>query len=375
MKPERLVVGLMSGMSRDGLDLALVRLRGEGRRPEVELLAHAVEPYPAELRRRIREAATGRTRDVCTLGFALAERWAGDVLRFLEREAVAPRDVDLLASHGQTLDHLSREATLQVGDGDVLAERTGIRTVSDFRPRDIAAGGEGAPLVPYADWVLYAEADAVSACHNLGSIANVTVVTERLEDVIAFDTGPANALLDGIVRLRLGDEAAFDRDGGISAAGQAPRNVLETMESVARGWLSASPPKSAGYEDFGPPLARRVVEAHPGATTEDLARAAVHFTASTMRDAYARFVLPGHPRLERVRLSGGGAHNPTLVGAIRAELGRIGLRAVPLDDAWIDAKEAAAFAVLGDATARGVPSNVPGATGASHPVVLGKISR
>lgn len=380
-KPERLAVGLMSGMSVDGLDLALVRIRDRVRtrdpRPDLTLLATETVPYPGEVVAAIRRATAGSTRDVCALSFALAERWAGDVLAFLAEHGVDPGDVDVLGSHGQTVDHVSPGAhgagsTLQIGDGDLLAERTGILTVSDFRCRDVAAGGEGAPLVPLADWLLFGREDETLACQNLGSIGNVTVVTSRLADVRAFDTGPANALVDGLVRLTTGE--TLDLDGRLSARGRVHEAALGEFHLLARPFLEREPPKSAGFDDFGPPLARRIHEAFPDARAEDLVRTAVEFTATTVADAYERYVVPAHPTLRRVLVTGGGAANPTMMAGIGERLGALDLSVEVPDDDWVDAKEAIAFALLADRTVRGLPGNVPGATGASRPVVLGKIS-
>lgn len=375
----RLALGLMSGMSGDGLDLALVRLEGLGPRPAVTLVASTTWPYPGALRARLRAALNATTPEVCALGFDLARTWADRVRIFLADARVDAADVDVLGSHGQTLCHVPRHregaaSTLQVGDGDVLAEATGLLTVSDLRPRDIAAGGGGAPLVPFADWVLYAEPGATVACHNLGSIANVTVVPERLDDVRAFDTGPANALIDGVVRLRTGDATAIDDDGRGAARGRVLPAALAMLARHAAHFLAEPPPRSAGYEEFGPPLAAKLLEHFPDASTEDLLRTAVAFTATTVADAYRRWVVPRHPTLRTVRLSGGGAHNPTLVEAIAASVRDLGLIVSPLRTAWIDAKEAVAFALLADATVRGIPAGVPGATGARRPVLLGKIS-
>ena len=376
-KPERLALGLMSGMSVDGLDLALVRLRDGEERPEVDLLAAATVPYEAALVSAIRAAAEGDTREVCALSFALAERWAADVHSFLESHGVSPEEVDVLGSHGQTLDHVSAGAheagsTLQVGDGDVLAERTGILTVSDLRCRDIAAGGEGAPLVPLADWLLFGRRGETLAAQNLGSIGNVTVVTERLEDVRAFDTGPANALVDGLVRLAARED--LDRDGRLSARGRVHAAALQGMHRLGAAFLDREPPKSAGFDDFGPPLALQIHAAFPDARPEDLVRTAVEFTATTLADAYGRWVVPRWPDLRRVLVTGGGVANPTMMAAIRERLGALGLTVEVPDDDWITAKEAIAFALLADRTVRGLPGNVPGATGARHAVVLGKIS-
>ena len=255
----------------------------------------------------------------------------------------------------------------------MLAERTDIACVSDFRPRDIAAGGEGAPLIPMADWLLYGGGDRTTACHNLGSIANVTVLPGRLEDVTAFDTGPANALIDAFARACPGDDV-IDRDGALSAAGTVQDDVLLTLYTKRAAWLAQPPPKSAGYGTFGPALADEVARAHAAVAPHDLVRTAVAFTATTLVEAYERFVLTRHPDLELVRFSGGGCRNPTLMAAIEEMLARAGLSGEPLEDAWIDAKEAVGFALLADRTLRGLTGNVPSATGASHAVVLGTIS-
>lgn len=369
----------MSGMSADGLDLALVRVAEAAGRLEIVLGAHTTAAYPPDLTTRIHAAVEGTTRDVCTLSFELAECWAATVLAFLSEHGVEPRDVDVLGSHGQTLDHHPRgsgtlPSTLQVGDGDVLAHRTGILTVSDFRCRDVAAGGEGAPLVPLADWLLHARPGVVTACQNLGSIANVTVVTERLEEIRGFDTGPANALIDAFARRASGDAGAIDLDGRISAEGRVDETVLAALYRESGAFLRRPPPKSAGYVDFGPALAGRISSAHSSTAPEDLVRTAVEFTASTLAEAYERWVVHRYGRIDRVHVTGGGAHNPTLMGRLRERLGRLGLTVEVPGAAWIDAKEAVAFALLADRTVHGRPGNVPGATGAREAVVLGKIS-
>lgn len=381
-RDERRALGLMSGMSMDGLDLALIRVRDRSPGPgvDVTLDAHATVAYPAELSARMRAAVRGTTRDVCTLSFDLAATWATMVLAFLADAGVDAEAVGVLGSHGQTLDHVPRErdatpSTLQVGDGDVLAHATGIPTVSDFRSRDIAAGGEGAPLVPYADWLLYARPGATLACQNLGNIANVTVVTERLEDVKAFDTGPANALIDAYARMATGRDDGIDEDGRISATGRVDAALLEDLQRRRRDFFDRAPPKSAGYDEFGAEFAAEVASAHPRVSASDRVRTAVELTAQSLADAYGRWVLPGAATpLRHVRVTGGGAKNPTLVGRIRHHLAPWGLEVVVPDGAWVDAKEAVAFALLADATLCGRPSNVTGATGAAQPVVLGKIS-
>ena len=379
-KPERLALGLMSGMSMDGLDLALVRLRGAPPRLGVDLLASETAPYDEALRTRIRAATTGSGAEACRLSFDLAERWASQVLVFLERARTAPARVDLLGSHGQTLHHVPRAQgggrayTLQVGDGDVLAERTGILTVSDFRPRDVAAGGEGAPLIPFADWCLWARPGEVSACLNLGSIANVTVVTEDPARVLACDLGPANALIDGLARACPGTHDGIDRNGTLSGAGHVHEAMLASLFERRRAFFDAPPPKSAGFDDFGPPLADEVAREFMAVEPRDRVRTAVEFTAAALARAFEHHVRPRFGALQLVRVSGGGTRNPTLMSAIQRYLEPLGLDAVALPEAWSDAKEAIGFALLGDATVRGAASNLPSATGATRAAVLGKIS-
>ena len=379
-KPERLVLGLMSGMSMDGLDLALVRILGRAPGLKVTRVASETRPYQEALRARIRAATSGAIGEAARLSFDLAERWAADVLAFLAAAGVRATEVDALASHGQTLFHLpraengGRAITLQVGDGDVLAERTGILTVSDFRPRDIAAGGEGAPLIPYADWCLWARPGEVSASVNLGSIANMTLITEDPAQVLAFDVGPANALIDGFARELPGAHGGIDRDGALSAGGHVHEPLLAALSEHARPFLDAPPPRSAGFQHFGPEVAARFARSFSRVAPHDRVRTAVEFTARTLADAFARFVRPRFPALSVARLSGGGTQNPTLMRAITERLAPLGVRAEPLERDVSAAKEAIGFALLADATLCGLPANLPSATGARRGVPLGKLS-
>lgn len=384
LRSTRRVLGLMSGMSMDGLDLALVRIEGRAPGLAVRLEASATRPYDEALRARIRAATGGGVPEAVRLGYDLAERWSADVLAFLAGLGVAREEVHALASHGQTLVHLPRggpvreggagAATWQVGDGDVLAERTGLLTVSDFRPRDIAAGGEGAPLVPYADWCLWARPGEASAAVNLGSIANVTVVTEDPGRVVAFDVGPANALVDGFAREVPGSHGGIDRDGSLSAQGRVDAGLLAALEAHGAAFAAQPPPKSAGFQHFGPSVAARLAQRFPDVSGPDRVRTAVEYTARTLAGGLVRFVRPQHPGLSCVRLSGGGTRNPTLCRAITSALAAQGFEAQALEPAFSDAKEALAFALLADATLCGLPSSLPSATGARRAVPLGKLS-
>lgn len=365
----------MSGMSMDGLDAALVRIAGAGERPTVALVAATTRAYDDALRERLQAARGPAGPESAALDEVLAEAWADIVATWLDELDISRDDILCCGSHGQTLFHRPRAdgapaETLQVGAGSILAARLGVPVVSDFRQADVAAGGEGAPLVPMADWILHGHAGATTACNNLGSISNVTVLPPRREDVLAFDTGPANMLIDAFARHGFGD---IDRDGIRSAAGSVHDDVLLTLYVQRAAWLAQPPPRSAGYETFGPSLVEHVLAAHPDVAAADLVRTAVAFTAGTLAEAYERFVLTRHPDLAGVTFSGGGTRNPTLMGEIRSRLAPLGLALDVLDGPLGDAQEAVAFALLADRTWRGLPGNIPSATGAAGPVVLGRV--
>ncbi|GIW70873.1 MAG: anhydro-N-acetylmuramic acid kinase [Planctomycetota bacterium] len=374
-KRERLVVGLMSGTSVDGVDAALVRITGAGPGCGVELLAFYRQPYEASLRERIHAAFEGTSRALCELNFLLGEAFAEAALGVIAAAGREPEQIDLIGVSGQTVYHIPRAgggvpSTLQLGEASVVAERTGIPCVCDFRTRDVAAGGEGAPLVPYVDYLLFRVAGRVRCLQNIGGIANVTVVSERLEDLLAFDTGPGNVLIDLVVQALMDDPAAIDEDGAISALGEVDEGLLR--ELMAHPYLALPPPKSTGRETFGAALGRRLLERYEPLRLLDLLATVVRFTADSIADAYARFVLPKR-RVDEVIVSGGGAHNRTLLARLAERLAPVPVRT--LEDLGLssDAKEAVAFAILANETLAGNPGNVPQATGARHPVVLGKL--
>ncbi len=379
---DRWMLGLMSGMSRDGVDVALVRIRGVGDGPrEVDLVHARTEPYPPALRARLARAVGGDLAEVAALHLDLPAVWAPVVLDVLREAGVRPTEIAALGSHGQTVFHRPRNGneravTLQIGHGDVLAMATGVRVVADFRVRDVVSEGEGAPLVPLADLLVFGRSDEARACWNLGSIANVTLLPAGGTDVtrcgvVAFDTGPANALIDAFVGTA--DAAGIDRDGALSARGRVDEDLLADLVARRRAWLDRSPPKSAGYATWGPDLASSLVGAHEGVALADRVRTAVEATARLMRDAWDRHVVPRRLAVRRVILSGGGCRNPTLLAAIRASFADLDLAMEPLEPAWSDAKEAIAFALLADETLHGRAGNLPSATGASRAVRLGTV--
>jgi anhydro-N-acetylmuramic acid kinase len=362
-----LAVGLMSGTSLDGMDAALVRLEGP---THAQLLDFVTRPYGDDERAELRRAlAGGDAPSLARLHVRIAE-WAAEAVETLLAQAKVPAsELTLIAFHGQTVWHEPPTVTWQLGEPAVLAERFGVRVVSGFRSRDVAAGGQGAPLVPMADVLLFASPDAPRVLLNLGGMANLTYVPRRAQEegVLAFDTGPGVALMDALAR-QVDQRRSYDRDGHIAARGTPDETVLE--ELLADPFFAAPPPKSTGRERFGDSYAAALHARVPGA---DGVATAVELTARTVASAVGRWT----PRGTEVVASGGGVHHPGLMAAIQAHLEAAG--GYPLrrfGDLFFpgDAKEAVAFALLGYLTLRGQPGNIPAATGASGPRVLGTVT-
>jgi anhydro-N-acetylmuramic acid kinase len=362
----------MSGTSLDGVDAALVRLEPRGR---VTLVAFTSDPYTGEERRRLLETiAHGGPRQLAALNVWLGERFAGVVHATLRRAGTAPHELAFIASHGQTVWHEPGRATLQLGDPAVLAERFGVTVVSDFRSRDVAAGGQGAPLVPIADALLFGHPKSPRALLNIGGMANVTWVPHRgaTDGVLAFDTGPGIAVLDAVVRA-VRPDLAFDVDGALAAAGQAQGSVVD--ELLAHPYFVTRPPKSTGRETFGEEFAARLRERtlalNPGAGPADVVATALAVTVRSIADQITRWLPPGGADL---LVSGGGARNPTLMRRLAAALPEWNVRPFAEEFFDGDAKEAVAFAFLGWLTLKRQPGNVPAATGAVGARVLGRIT-
>jgi len=374
-------VGLMSGTSADGVDVALIELSG---RRGVRIEAFATYPYPPKLRRQVLDLAgaeTARVDDICRLNFALGEVFADAVVRLADENGTALGAVDLVGSHGQTIRHLpepSRPAkrrvrsTLQIAEPAVIARRTGITTVADFRPSDIAAGGYGAPLVAYVDWLLLTSRARSRAVQNIGGIANVTYLppAATLDEVVAFDTGPGNMVVDHLVGRITHGRRRFDRNGRLAARGEVSSPLLK--ELLRHPYIRRPPPKTCGREQFGAAFSDALYEdaLAAGISADDAVATATAFTAETICRAYRRF-LPAAP--EEVILCGGGGANPTLVSMLHERLGEVKLSHSDEYGLPADAKEAVAFAVLACETIRGRANNAPRATGAAAAVVLGKI--
>ncbi|MGA2421494.1 MAG: anhydro-N-acetylmuramic acid kinase [Candidatus Acidiferrum sp.] len=387
-RPSRamLVLGLMSGTSADGIDVALARVSGAPPRVQSELLAHTAIRFPPAIRGeilRVAEQQPVSAGELSQLNFRLGAVFADATLAACRKFRVAPARITLIGSHGQTIFHQGAPvkylgaptaSTLQIGEPSVIAARTGVTTVGDFRPADMSAGGQGAPLVPYADYLLYGNAKIGRASLNLGGIANITVVpaAARPSEVFAFDTGPANMLIDALVAHFSKRRQRFDKNAQLAAAGSSIPAILD--ELLRDPYLKLAPPKSTGREYFGRAYTERLLALgrRHQAKPNDLIRVATIFTALSVVDALHRFVLPKH-KIQQLIVSGGGAKNPLVLAQIAAALP--GIEIVPSSELGVpeEAKEAYAFALLAYESFHQRPSNIPSATGARRPAILGKI--
>ena len=377
-KAERLVVGLMSGTSLDGVDAALVRVSGSRRDTAVTLISFVTLPFPDDLRARVLAVGhgEGNAEAVSRLNFALGALFADATEAVIREAKFSAGDVDLVASHGQTISHtagMAPGATLQIGEPAVIAQRLNAPVVSDFRTADVALGGQGAPLVPYADWCLLTDATRARAVQNIGGIGNVTFLPPNAapDQVVGFDTGPGNLLIDRATQWATADRFRFDQDAHLARQGRVCEDLLAWLQT--HPFLAQSPPKSAGREEFGDAFWQAVADRVDARNCRpfDVLATLTAFTAATIADAYRTF-LPSFP--DEVILGGGGARNPLLVEMLRARLAPARVlthEAVGLNG---DAKEAVAFAVLANETLLGNPSNLPSVTGASRPAVLGKLT-
>jgi len=381
-----LVLGLMSGTSADGIDVALAGISGAPPRVKARLLNHTAVKFPAQVRAEILRVAEQRAitaGELSQLNFRLGQLFADAAKTACKRFRVAVSSVDLIGSHGQTIFHQGRAvpylggrvaSTLQIGEGAVIAAETGVTTVADFRPADMAVGGQGAPLVPYADYLLYSDRKVGRASLNLGGIANVTVIPAGAarEKVFAFDTGPANMLIDALVAHFTRGRKKFDAGARMALAGRAiPALVDELMRDP---YLKIAPPKSTGREYYGADYTKRVLALgrRYGAKPNDLIRCVTIFTALSVVDALNRFVTR-KTKLDQLIVSGGGARNPLIMAQLAAALPGVEVLSSSRVGVPEEAKEAFAFALLAYETFHRRAGNVFSATGASGPAVLGKI--
>lgn len=384
-KPARLVIGLMSGTSADGVDAALCRIHGSGTDTRVELLAFVCRPYPAQVRERLLALAGGEaggSRELLWMGVLLGRLFAVACVEVCRAAGIAPEKVDLVGSHGHTLWHQPAPAaylgtpltgTLQIGEPACICEALGCPVVSDFRVRDMAAGGQGAPLVPYTEFLLYRDLQATVGLQNLGGIGNLTILPRggQLADTYAFDTGPGNMVMDQLVFRLTGGAQDYDRGGELAARGKVSPDLLAFL--LDDPFLRQAPPKTSGREVYGAAYVDRLQARarELGVSSLDALATATRFTAECVRVAVETHC--AH-RPEKLIVGGGGSLNPTLMAMLADCLP--GVRVLRNEDLGLDsnAKESVAFALLANEYLFGHCGNVCRVTGAAHPVVLGKLS-
>ena len=381
----RLAIGLMSGTSADGVDAALVEISGYGRTTKARQVAGLFSPYGEDMRERLLRLASGESapaREFCLMNRLLGERFADACEALLGQAHFAPGDIAFVGSHGHTFWHVPAAeeyagerltATLQLGDPSPISERLGCPVVSDFRVRDVSAGGQGAPLVPYTDWLLFGSDAENCALQNIGGIANISLLPAGggLDSVLGFDTGPGNMVMDQLA-ARIDPGLRCDADGRIAASGRPSERLLGFL--LDDPYYAARPPKTTGREKYGPAYVDRLLAraAQLEISAADAMATACLCTARTIAMACERFSPFGLP--QRMVVSGGGAKNPELLRRIREELPGVRV-CVPEDLGWDgDMREAVAFALLANECVFGVCNNAPGATGARHGVVMGRVS-
>ena len=376
------LVGLMSGTSADGVDAALVSIVRRGGRPQITPIAFTSMPYPRPLQQRLVELSLhGHVAEICHMNTYLGELFAKAALKVIHAAQCRPADIDAIGSHGQTIHHLPKgtrepgigliRSTLQIGEPAVIAERTGITTVANFRPRDMAAGGEGAPLVPYAHAIAFSHARRGRLVVNIGGISNVTYLPAggKVADLRAFDTGPGNMVLDAIVQEATKGKKAYDAGGRRAQQGTVNRSLL--TELLAHPFLTRRPPKSTGREEFGAPLVQRLIakQRKTRLTMEDLLATCAAWTAEAIGSS--RRWLPGE--IDEVIVGGGGVYNRAIMASLRTVFAPTPV--LTFDDCGWSSKafEATAFALLAHDLLHGQCTNVPQVTGARHPVLLGSV--
>jgi anhydro-N-acetylmuramic acid kinase len=384
-----LVLGLMSGTSADGIDVALVRIadRESGAGISARLEGIYSTAYPGRVREailRVANVGTTTAAAISQLDFLLGELYARAVLAALKKFRVSASKISLIGSHGQTIYHQGKptnflgvsrvSSTFQIGEPAVIAARTAINTVGDFRPADMAAGGQGAPLVPFVDYIIYRDAKIGRVALNIGGIANISVIPAgaRPDQVTAFDTGPGNMIVDALVRHYSHGRAAFDRDAKLAVRGQLQPQLLQKL--LAHFYIYEPPPKTAGREQFGDAFARKIIEwgRRHRVRPNDMIRTATLFTPLSIAEAMNRFVLP-RTKIQELIVSGGGVRNSLMMAQLAALLPSIAIRTSDEFGIPSQAKEAFAFAILAYEAFRGRANNLPSATGAKRPAVLGKI--
>lgn len=374
-----LAVGLMSGTSLDGIDAVLCEIHGSANTTTVKQLSFLTLPLPDSIQAKIKQCCQNNANvaQVCSLNFELGELFAKAAQAVCLQYGIETTQLDYIASHGQTIYHIPRNtaeyvaSTLQIGESAVIAQRCGCPCIANFRVKDMAAGGEGAPLVPFSEYILYSKQDEAIALQNIGGIGNVTVLPAHasIDDVFAFDTGPGNMVIDEAMQCLFNQP--YDANGNTAEKGKL---IIELVNELKQDpYIVMAPPKTTGREVYGSEFTHNILNRYATYAPEDIIATLTWFTAYSIAENYRQFILPNH-KLTQVVLGGGGAHNATLKQMLSDELA--GIEVLCQEDLGYssDAKEAIAFVILGNETMHHQFSNVPKATGASQKVILGNIT-
>ena len=383
-KAAKLIVGLMSGTSTDGIDAVLLRVKGSGLSTTFKQIGFSTFPFSPSLKKRlltVQDIPLVSLEEISRLHFIMGEVFASAALKLCGKYSVSPERVDIIASHGHTVAHFpaskkiaghSSGATMQIGDPSVIAQRTGITTVGDFRAADIAAGGEGAPLVPYFDYLALRSSKESRGLLNIGGIGNLTVIPKACtpDDVHAFDTGPGNMVIDYVMHVLFNKR--MDKNGRIAASGKISKPLLRWL--MIHPFLKKNPPRSTGREEFGPAFGEKVIKKAKALKLplRDSISTVSSFTAEAIAQSYRKFIERKTP-LRRIITAGGGLHNAFIMDELSRLLPGIKIESITGYGITPDAKEAVAFAILANETIHGHPSNLRNATGARKNAVLGKI--
>lgn len=381
-------MGMMSGTSADGIEAAIVRISGAPPAILAKVESHHHVPFGPHVREQILRLANGgttTTAEISRLDFVLGEEFARAAIAASQSSGIGLEKISLIGSHGQTVFHQGAPArlvgawrvasTLQIGEPSVIAERTGVPTIANFRPSDVAAGGHGAPIVPFVDYLLYRDPERGRVALNIGGIANVTAIPAGAspEGVFAFDTGPGNMIVDALIQGMTRGRARYDRGAKTALSGRTVPELLSRM--MREPYLRKRPPKTAGREQFGQIYVERLLEwgRKHHASPADLVRTATVFTSLSIADAFRRLILP-RATIHELIVSGGGAKNPLMMAQLAASVPGIEIIQSSRLGVATEAKEAFAFAILAYEAYHGRPNNLPSATGARHPVVMGKLT-
>lgn len=370
------VLGLMSGTSIDGLDVCLSEIKRISTDVKASIIHFSSYPYSKVFKSFLMGSLSGTSKKICHANFEITRKWTEMIKVFLAENNLSMSDIDLIGSHGQTIWHIHGDSTLQIGEASVLAEEFKVPVVSDFRVRDVAAGGSGAPLVPYVDYLLFKDYRRMLLILNIGGIANFTIVpkdAKLVDDIYALDTGPGVALIDAAAFIATDGEMTFDRDGKLAKNGKIREDILNNL--MKHPYIKSPMPKSTGREVFCDHFVEEMIKSYHLNKENlcDLVATLTRFTAEAIYSNYEQFFAEKYP-LDEIIVSGGGANNPVIIQHLKESFSGVEISRV--DDYGIntDAKEAFAFAILAAHTIWGQAGNVPNVTGAKHPVVLGKIT-